>query len=111
MKSKLSPQEEKIMEAFDKEFTVIVEYHKWSDEDELYRLSTPIKRFKDFPNTNPDYIRDWILTKLREERGQIIEEIKKWLEYEEGKIVQDEWKPVSNKMIKTFVDSLKSEDN
>ena len=54
---------------FDKEFTCIVTYEKWPDEEEQ-RLREPQYKFKDFPNTNPKIIKNFLHSELEKVRQE-----------------------------------------
>ena len=56
-------------ERFDKEFTCVVTYEKWPDEEEQ-RLREPQYKFKDFPNTNPKMVKSFIHQELEEARRE-----------------------------------------
>ena len=72
MKDTKAKQWKEVDERFDKEFTCIVTYEKWPDEEEQ-RLREPQYKFKDFPNTNPKIIKNFLhseLEKVRQETEQ-----------------------------------------
>jgi len=56
-------------ERFDKEFTCVVTYEKWPDEEEQ-RLREPQYKFKDFPNTNPKIIKNFLHSELEKVRQE-----------------------------------------
>ena len=69
MKDTKAKQWKEVDERFDKEFTCIVTYEKWPDEEEQ-RLREPQYKFKDFPNTNPKMVKSFLhqeLSRVREE--------------------------------------------
>lgn len=64
-------QWKEVDERFDKEFTCIVTYEKWPDEEEQ-RLREPQYKFKDFPNTNPKMIKSFLHSELEKVRQETI---------------------------------------
>lgn len=78
---------------FDKEFTCIVTYEKWPDEEEQ-RLREPQYKFKDFPNTNPKIIKNFLHSELEKVRQETIEEMIKLSDEIElqGNTTYEEWR-------------------
>ena len=73
MKQKqMTNQYKDVDERFDKEFTCIVTYEKWPDEEEQ-RLREPQYKFKDFPNTNPKIIKNFLHSELEKVRQETID--------------------------------------
>ena len=70
---------EEILKKFDKEFTAIVEYHKWSDEDTIYKYDTPQYLWQDWIKNNPKPVKDFIQSavKSRDERLNKVDYLEK----------------------------------
>ena len=68
---------EEILKKFDKEFTAIVEYHKWSDEDTIYKYDTPQYLWQDWIKNNPKPVKDFIQSAVKSRDEMWKEKIKK----------------------------------
>ena len=66
-------------ERFDKEFTCIVTYEKWSDEDEASKLREPQYLWQDFVKHNPKPIKSFISNLLASERQRCVEDCFDWI--------------------------------
>ena len=87
----MTNQYKDVDERFDKEFTCIVTYEKWPDEEEQ-RLREPQYKFKDFPNTNPKMVKSFIhqeLSRVREETIRACYEVTK--DWENTKEYTPDW--------------------
>jgi len=72
----MTDQYKEVDERFDKEFTCVVTYEKWPNEEEQ-RLREPQYKFKDFPNTNPKAIKCFIHSELEKVRQEAEDNMRK----------------------------------